>query len=145
MVVMLVALTGCTTVQISNYIKAENPYIRRVYGNFDQVTVAVRKVLIQEKFKIEKETAPDVYERDQRFEAKDAKGLLIFTDVKQYSRIAYSQYVHLNVYLHALADSTEVEIRFGKVNSVLFSKLKGYRNDRYVQQLLDRIEAQVNQ
>lgn len=143
-IMMLLFLTGCSTVQIPNYIKADHPYIRRVYGSFDQVSTAVKAVLAQEGFKVEKETAPDVYERDSRDQQEGAKGSLVLTDVKQYSRILYSSYVHLNVYLRQLADGVEVEIRYGKVTTVLFRQLKGTRNDGYARRLLDRIEAQLN-
>ncbi len=145
LLLLLVFLGGCSTVQIPNYINADHPYLRRVYGSFEEVDMAVKAVLAQEKFKIEKETSPDVYERDMRDQQAGARGSLVLTDVKQYSRVLYSSYVHLNVYLRQLSDSVEVEIRYGRVTTVLFKQFKGARHDLYVGRLLDRIEAKVNQ
>ncbi len=142
---LVLVLSGCSTVQMPNYINADHPYVRRVYGSFEQVDAAVKAVLAQEKFKIDKETSPDVYERDLRDQQEGARGSLVLTDVKQYSRVLYSTYVHLNIYLRQLADSVEVEIRYGKVTTVLLKQFRGTRNDGYAGRLLDRIEAQVKE
>lgn len=142
---MVVFVSGCSTVQIPNYINADHPYARRVYGDLDKVNAAVKLVLAQEGFKVLKETGTDVYERDARDQQEGAQGVLVLTEVREYSRVLYSTYVHLNIYLRQLADGVEVELRYGKVTSVLFKQFKGTRNDAYAVRLLDRIEAQVNQ
>ncbi len=138
--VAVLSLAGCATVQIPDYIPADHPYSRKVYSDFDQVTGVVKDVLARQGWRIHNEVDPSVYERDGRYESKGARGLLIFTEVKQSAFVLFSTYTHLNVFLYSPgSDYTEVEIRFGAVTPMV-KQFKSTHNDRLANRLLDAIE-----
>ncbi len=126
----LVVLCGCTTVQIPNYIKADHPYTCKVYGNFDKIASNVRAVLMRNGFKIDSETNPSVFERPEAESQSDGKDVLIFTSIRQHSMFLYSSYTHLNVFIHAIAEGAEVEIRYGKVTPLVIKQFRSSRNDK---------------
>ena len=142
-IVGILALSGCTTIQIPNYIQANNPYIRKMYGDFDQVAQATKTVLAKYGWQIDKEVDPSVYERDSRYDNNPAKNLLIFTNLKQRSLVLTSSYTHLNVFLHSVGTATEVEVRYHSMMPVI-KRFVSTRNDKLANRILDAIEQQLN-
>ena len=139
----LILLAGCTTIQIPTYIKADHPYTRKMYGDFDHIVVVVKRVLERNGWKIASETHPSVYERSTDEDKETPKDLVIFTDVKQHTRILYSSYSHLNVFCHANPEGAEVEIRYGKEMPLLIHQFHTTRNDALGESLLGQIEQEM--
>lgn len=138
----VMVLCGCVTVQVPSYIKAEQPYSRKVLGNYDQIAEAARRVLVRNGWKIDTETNANIYERNPEAEAS-GKDVLFFTNVKQHSMLVYSSYTHLNVFLHPTAEGAEVEVRYIKVTPVI-KRFVSYHNDKLANRLLDQIEHEVS-
>ena len=136
-------LAGCASVQMTDYIKADHPYERKIYGSFEKVTSAVIFVLHKQGWNIIEEANPSVYERDERYENNVFENLLILTDIKQHTGILYSTYTHLNVLVHGLDNTCDVEVRYGSLKP-LIKQFVSARNDRLVENFLDAVEREVN-
>ena len=136
-------LSGCASVQMTDYIKADHSYERKIYGSFEKVTSAVMFVLHQQGWGIIQEAEPAVYERDERYENNGFNNLLIFTNVKRHSSILYSTYAHLNVLVHCLGNTCDVEIRYGAVTPII-KQLTTTHNDHLAEGLLDAVEREVH-
>ena len=141
---VLLCLAGCASVNVPGYIQAENPYKRVMYGDFQSVLQAVKGVLIENGWQIAKETHPALYERNATYGPEDKDHALIFTDIKQMSRLVYSKYIHLNVYINRTAEGIEVDVRYGSVADFYIKKVRRYRNDALVKKILDRIEQKLS-
>lgn len=141
--VLFLSVLGCASVSVSGYIQAENPYKRVMYGDFQEVLAAAKGVLVEDGWKIEKETHPALYERNAAYGPEDKDHALIFTDIKQMSRFIYSKYIHLNVYINRTAEGMEVDVRYGSVVDYHIKKIRRYRDDELVKKILDRIEQKL--
>jgi uncharacterized protein (DUF302 family) len=137
---ILLCFSGCATVTVGNYIKSDHPYSKKIYGNFDQILETTRQVLAKNGYKVTSESYPSVYERAADAHKESPKDVLLFTEVKQHSRIFYSAYTHFNVFVHALTDGAEVEIRYANTSSFLFKQVQNTRNDKLGAKILDQIE-----
>lgn len=135
--------TGCTTLQVPSYIKGDHPYSRKMYGDFDKISAVVRDVVVRNGWKIQSQVNPSVYERIEGKGQDTSKDLLLFTNVKQHSMVLYSSYTHLNIYLHAIADGVEVEIRYGKLTPLGIKQFSSTRADSLANKLLDQIERDL--
>ena len=139
---LCLALVGCATV-IPDYIEPRYPYARKVYGDYGAIMACVKRVLAAEGWAVRKEADPSTYERGNDTKANEDKSVLLFTDVKQHSRFLYSSYTHLNVFIRPLAGGAEVEMRYACQTPLFVKQLKGARNDRLVNRLLDAVEHQM--
>ena len=141
---LLVICAGCSTVQIPNYIPApDNPLVRKFYSPYDQVVQTVKMVLAKQGYAIESSNDPSLYERSAFADQPGFHQVLLFTPIHQSSRIIYTRYTHLNVFIRSVSDGAEVEIRSSSTNSVLFKQFRRNRNDKLVKRLLDQIERQL--
>ncbi|MBI4309380.1 MAG: hypothetical protein HY591_03515 [Candidatus Omnitrophica bacterium] len=143
MVLALAFLCGCVTVQVPGYIKADHPYARKMYGNFDKIVIAAQNILVRNGWKIKAAMDPSVYERVEGEDGSTDKDILFFTDIKQHSMVLYSSYTHLNVFIHAIAEGAQVEIRYGKVTPLLVKQFRSARNDKLANKLLEQIEQEL--
>ncbi len=141
--VALIIFGGCVRVQIPQYIKADHPYVRHMYGDLERITEAVRQVLMRNGWSIERVMNPAVYERSNEEELNGEKDLLIITETKQHPMFLYSSYTHLNVFIHATAEGAQVDVRFGKTTSVGFKQFYNTRNDKLANRLLEQIEQEL--
>jgi hypothetical protein len=139
---MLVVLCGCVSVRVPNYIKADHPYERKMYGDYDMIVATVRNVVVHNGWKIKGETNPSTYERATDDQSTD-KDVLLFTDVKQHSMFLYSSYTHLNIFFRAIPEGAMVEIRYGKVTPLWFKQFESTRNDALAERLLQQIEQEL--
>jgi hypothetical protein len=136
---LCLAAAGCTTVRVPNYIQDNHPYVQKIYGDYGKISAVVRDVLVKNGWKVQSETNPSVYERPEAGSSGE-NDILLFTNIKQHSRILYSSYAHLNVFIHPIAEGAEVEIRYQKVTPLLIKQVKRTRNDKLGQKLLHQIE-----
>lgn len=140
---VLLFFVGCASVNVPGYIQAEYPYKRVMYGDFKDVLQAVKDVLIEDGWQIAKETHPALYERNATYGPEDKEHALIFTGIKQRSRLVYSKFVHLNVYINRTSEGIEVDVRYGSVADFYVKKVRRYRDDALVKKILDRIEQKL--
>ncbi len=139
----LLGFLGCTTVQIPEYIQDKNPYKREFAASFDETLSATKGALKDLGWRILQTYDPVVFEQTPHPSAGGGQ-LLIFTESKQSSRILYSRYTRLNLYLRSLKDDrTEVEIRYAATTSVLIKNFKSYKNNRSVHRVFDQIAAHL--
>lgn len=134
--------TGCTTVQVANYIPGDHPYSKNLYGDRDRIVSVVQHVLNSNGWRILKTVRPSEYERPEAG-AKDDQDLLIFTEVRQHSMVLYSSYTHLNVFIRVIADGATVEIRYGKLTPLFIKQFTSSRNDKLVNRLLKQMEREL--
>lgn len=135
---LLILCTGCSSVQVADYIKAEKPYTRKIEASFDRVYEATKTVLNRYDFTITSEEDPSIYERNEYTERKyPEKSVLFFTDLKKQSGLT-----HLNVYLYQVGDWTDLDIRYESIQSRV-KKFYTYRNDKLINQILDQIEKEL--
>jgi len=142
-VFVLLFLVGCASVKVPSYIQAEHPYKRTVYGTYEEVLSAVKDVLTEEGWAIAKETHPALYERNAVYSEDDKEHALIFTDSKQASRLIYSTFTHLNVYINRTQEGMELDVRYVKVIDLYLKKIHRYRNDAMVERLLNFVEQKL--
>ena len=133
------SLIGCARVEIPDYINADKPYVRKVYAKYDQVVEAVNEVMAKNRWVLKQPVDPSVYERDERWENTHATKVLMFSEMRQYFRVLYSTYTHINVYVYDGGDGIEVELRYNSVTWFLKTWRK-YRNDKLANRLLNAIE-----
>ncbi len=140
---LCVILAGCATVNIPNYIDPAHPYVHKVYGNYAVIIASIRQVLAQEGWPVHSEANPADYEHSSDAQQDQNKSVLLFTDAKQHSRILYSSYTHLNVFIRPVADGAEVEIRYSCLTPILGKQSKSMRNDKLVDHLFDAIKRRL--
>ncbi len=141
--IILVFVLGCASVKVPSYIQAEHPYKRTVYGDFEEVLSAVKDVLQEEGWTISKETQPALYERNATYTEEDKEHALIFTETKQSSRLLYSNFSHLNVYINRTNEGMELDVRYGKITDIYFKKIHRYRNDKLAERFLNLVEQKL--
>lgn len=139
LLVFILSLSGCATVNVPHYIQAQHPYERTYYGSFNDVLNAVRTTLKQEGWQIFKEVDPTMYERNPLHNPGDEQHILIFTEVKRTQRFVYTKSTHLNVYVSRIDGGVGVDMRYGSVKDFHLWKMRSYRNERLVKTILDRI------
>ena len=144
LLVVLAVIVGCTSVPIPNYIKADHPYTRKISGDYDKIMTAIESVLSQEGWPIQDQLNPAVFERHPGGEDQ-SKDVLFFTAIKQHPKFFYSTYTHLNIFVHAIAEGAEVEIRYGSLTPLPVKQLQGTRNDPLANRLLDKIEQELSE
>ena len=142
MVCALALLCGCAA-QTSGYIKADHPYARKLYGDYDKIIMVVKEVLQRNGWSVLEENHPSVYERAAAPDMETPKDLLIFTDVKRHFRLFYSTYSRLNVFCRATAEGAEVEIRYAKVTPLGFKQFQSIRNDKLADHLLAQMDQEL--
>lgn len=139
----VIGIMGCAGVNPPSYIRAENPYKRTYYGSFDDVANAVRTTLQQDKWQIVKEVDPTLYERNPLYNAGEEGHVLILTNVKKAFRVVYFKTTHLNVYVNRISDGIEVDIRYASTKNFHLWKSRSYRNNVFVNKMLDRIDQKL--
>ena len=144
LVVLLAVCAGCVSVQIPQYLRDQHPYKKEYIANYDETLAAVEKVLKNAEWKISSTTDPVVFEATAQNKSSEDKRILLFTESKQTSMLLFSSYSQLNIYVRALTNSTEVEIRYEAVLPLPFKQFRTYRNDSFVNKLLKQIAEQLD-
>ncbi len=85
-------------------------------------------VLKKQGWTIDSEANPSIYERDDRYDNNGYRNLLIMTDARKHALTS----THLNVFIHSIDNTCDVEIRSSR------------RNDRMVQDILDAVEQETH-
>ena len=142
LLIFIVILTGCVSVQVTDYIKDNHPYTRKIIGDYENIIDTVKVVLFKEGWQIQAIANPSVYERRVGGE-DESKDVLFLTGVKQYPKILYSTYTHLNVIVCAVAEGADVEIRYEALTPVRIKQFRDVRNDKLANRLLDNIEKEL--
>ncbi|MEI7998485.1 MAG: hypothetical protein WCH62_03150 [Candidatus Omnitrophota bacterium] len=142
LIILLLTLTGCTTLEFPDYIKADHPYVRKITGKYQDIVDAVAVVLFKEGWKIQRQVNPSIYERREGGEDQ-SQDVLFFTEIKQHPKVVYSTFTHLNVYVHPIAEGAEVEVRYEAISSTVIKQFHGSRNDKVSNRLLDKIEQEL--
>jgi len=141
---LLLALGGCASVNIPNYIQDEHPYKQLFYAEFEKVKEATVEALDHFGWTVGKMSDPALFERERATEDGDGQQSLIFTEIREISFFLGTRYSRINVYLRKMSDGAmEVEIRCLKVTSVMFKELYGYKNDRAAERIFQRIEESL--
>ena len=141
--VFIFCISGCASVQIPEYIsRADHPYQRKIDGSFEKIVSSFIYVLKQHGWRVTNGLDPAVYERDDRYNNDLYQNLLIMTAVKKNYRVLYTSYTHLNVLIHARANTCDVEIRY-ETKIPLIKQFTSARNDRLVEDILDAVEQEV--
>jgi len=130
-------------VPMSEYIgRVDHPYDRKIYASLEKVTSAVMFVLKNKGWDIS-EADPSVYERDERYDNNGYRNLLITTNMRKNSRVLYSTFSHLNVFIHAINNTCDVEIRYESQTRMVKSFISA-RNDQLAQGILNAVEQEVD-
>lgn len=139
----LIALAGCAGVNPPHYIQGDQPYKRTYYGEYADILDVVRSTMNEEGWEIVKEVDPTQYERNPLYAEGEEGHILLFTKIKKSQRFVYSTSTHLNVYVNRIFDGVEVDVRYGRVRDFHLWKMRSYKNERLVKNLLDRIEQKI--
>lgn len=140
----LIFCGGCVSVPTSQYLQDKHPYTKEYYVGYTETLNAVKKVLANNGWKIAKTTDPAVFEATAQNKPSDGKKVLLLTENKQTSLVLFSRYSQLNIYVRALKNSTEVEIRFKATTPILFKQFRSYRNDGFINKLFVQIHEQIH-
>ena len=142
--ILLIFIVGCTTLQLPSYIQDKHPYTQRFYGEHKEVVDAVTKGLADLGWKAEGNADPFVYEQSRLAEA-GSENILLFTQVRQTPMLLWTTYVRLNVFISSKNKVSDVEIRYSKLKAFPFKEFRGYRNDKLVKRIFQRITDYLNQ
>jgi hypothetical protein len=139
----ILTLSGCATVPLPGYIsRVDHPYDRKINAGFEKVVSSTVYILKSKGWKIESEADPAIYERDDHYDNNGYQNLLIMTRVrKDFTSITS---MHLNVLIHATANTCDVEIRY-EARKPLIKQFTSERNDKIVENILDAIVQDVSQ
>lgn len=130
--------------QMPGYIgRADHPYNRRIYAGFEKVVSTFNYVLNKQGWRISEEDDPSVYERDDRYDNNGYQNLLIMTAVRKHFYGLYSTYMHLNVFIHSMGNTSDVEIRYEALTP-LVKQFTSVRNDQVGQDILDAVDEEIN-
>lgn len=141
---LLAIATSCSTVNVPPYIQDKHPYTKTLQSNYNKVLLTTKKILAQEKWTITKEADPTVYEKGKELDVSNAKQTLIFARTVEKSLVGTGKYAQLNVYLRTVDEiNTEIEIRYLVVNSALVKEFYDYRNDKLINNLIEKINQQL--
>lgn len=141
-ILLLLALTlsSCVTVKMPKYLKDEFPYKKKFYASFDDTLKATLDTLRALGWRASETVHPSTFEQGQLNEDKNARQILIFTDIRQTPMVLSSRYMSLNVYLMSSEpNNTDVEIRYISVTPMLFKNVQSYKNDSVVYNIFDHI------
>ncbi|HBR14706.1 MAG TPA: hypothetical protein DD723_04065 [Candidatus Omnitrophica bacterium] len=143
-ILIFLTFTGCATISVPNYIKDQNPYKKTYYSNFSDVLKATTEALEEAGWKVVNTSDPSVFEGNKASDDPQVKQLLLFTDIRQTSLFFATRYARINAYvLSGGNQTTELELRYITVTSVLFKKFYSYKKDRFVEHLLKTIEKKL--
>lgn len=135
--------TGCAGLSMPGYIQSENPYKHVYYGDFQTVLGEVKTALNQEGWQVIKEVDPLTYERNPLLSEGSKDHVLIFTNVRKFQRVLYSEVRQLNVYVSKIEEGVEVDVRYRSVKNFYIMRTSSYRNDKLAKRLLNRIEQRL--
>jgi hypothetical protein len=129
--ISILAQAGCASVQMPGYIsRIDHPYERKINGSFEKVVSSTMYILKTKGWKIDSEADPSIYERDDRYDNNGYQNLLIITSARK--KYLYLTSTHLNVFIHSIGNTCNVEIRISA------------RNDRMGKEILDALEQEVH-
>lgn len=138
-IVCMLALTGCVSVQMPQYLKDKNPYHQEFYTSYDKALNATTSALEKLGWKIVKQANPVVFENDSASSEAQPQQIILFTNVRQTSMLLASRYTTLNVLVKENNEKVEVEIRYYSVLSTLLWKPESYKNNGLVNKIFDEI------
>ena len=141
--VLIFACAGCVSVQIPQYLQDKYPYKKEFYANYEETLSTVKKILKSSGWTISSTSDPSVYEENSQNKYSQGQKILIFTQEKQTSMLLFSRYTLLNIYVRALKNSTEVEIRYEALTPFPFKQFRSYRNDSFVNKLFSQIAQRL--
>ncbi len=137
-------ISGCASLQMSEYIsRVDHPYDRKFYASLEKVTSSFIYVLKNKGWSITSEADPSVYERDDRYDNTSYQNLLLATNIRKKYSILYSTYSHLNIFIHAIGNTCDVEIRF-ESKTPFIRQFSSGRNDGLIQGIFDAVEQEVD-
>ena len=99
-------------------------------------------VLKNQGWAIAIEAEPFVYERDNRYDNNGYRNLLIMTSIRKQNVVLYSTFTHLNVFIHSIDNTCDVEIRY-EAKTPMVKQFMSVRNDQLVQGILDAVEKEI--
>ena len=144
LILALMAVSGCASINVPNYVKDEHPYKRSFYAPFEKVRAAADGALAEYGWTVIRESDPALFEVDRASEGGAQPQTLMFTEIRQTNFFVGSKYTRLNAFLRPLPDGAiEVEIRYLGISSILFKKSYQYRNDRAVNRIMAAIEQKI--
>ena len=141
---LLIFAFGCASVEFPAYVQDKNPYSQRYYAEYAEVLEAVKKSLNDFGWQVEGTADPVVYEQG-RVAEPGSQNILLFTQVRQSSKMLWTSYVRLNVIISSKNKVSDVELRYAKINSFTFKKFKKFRNDKLSKKIHQRISEYLNQ
>jgi len=136
---LMLALSGCVTVQMPQYLKDKNPYNREFYVDYDKTLKATIQSLEKLGWKITKQSNPVVFESDSE-NSSAPRQVLLFTNIRQKSMLFGSLYSTINVFVKENNEKTDVEIRYFSIFSTVLKNFEGYKNDGLANKIFDQIE-----
>jgi len=144
-VFLMMIFAGCSTVNVSKYIQARNPYEKSFYSEFDQVLKSTSRILEESGWKISGSSHPSVYENNPVSDEQDIKQIMLISDVRQFSFFLGTKYTRINAFIKEGPDQTTiVELRCLSVTSLPFKSFDNYKRNKTAEKLLNLIEQDLN-
>lgn len=144
LILIMIFLTGCASVNIPKYIVDENPYKKKFYSEFETTLKVTVSTLKDFGWEVEEITKPSVFERAKDLGVENQQ-VLLFTNIRETSMFLGSRFARLNVYVRSGTDNiSEVEIRCITVNSVVYNKFTSYKKDSAVERIFDKIQEHLD-
>lgn len=141
LLLLLFNLIGCASMPMAEYIsRVDHPYDRKFYASFEKVISTFIYVLRNQGWAVS-ESDPSIYERDERYDNNGYRNLLIITDTRK--KPYQLTRTHLNVFIHAIGNTCDVEIRY-EARTSLIKQFISTRNDSLVQGIWDAVSREIN-
>ena len=143
-IIILFSIVGCSTINVPPYIQDKHPYTKTLLSNYNKTLLSTKKVLQNEEWKIVKEVDPTVYEKGKELDSPNAKQTLIFAQTFKKSWVGTGKFAQINIYLRTVDEfNTEIEVRYLVVKNAFVTSFYDYRNDKLVDNLIDKINQQL--
>ncbi len=140
----LLGALGCSTVNVPPYIQDKHPYTKTLLSNYNKTLLITKKVLQEEGWTLTKSVDPAIYEKGRELDQPGAKQTLIFAQTVHKSWVGTGKYAQINVYLRTVNEAnTEIEIRYLVVKDAFVKSFSHYRNDKLVDNLIEKINQQL--
>jgi len=144
LLLLVVALAGCASISVPNYIKDNNPYKKKVYGEYNKVLKVATEVVEELGWTIAGTSDPLIFEGSTAAANSGNQQILVFTETRQTPWFLGTKYMKLNVLVRDLgSNKAEVELRYIRINSTFFMKFYGYKRDRLAEKILKNIDENL--
>ena len=138
-------LVGCSAIQVPSYVKDTNPYIYTLYEPYHEVLPATQQALEDNGWKLQSTADPSIFEQNKVTYDPTVEQIVLISEVKDIPLFLGTRHARVNVFLTSTdQQTTNMEIRYLTVNSILFGQFENYKHGIATEHLYNDIKKILN-